>query len=71
MKISQLLENEHFDKSHKCKTPDAMFTTHMKDDKVSVSVKLPFKLDLSKDEMDKLEADLHYAVEDVLAKLFK
>jgi len=38
---------------------------------VDVSVKLPFDPELTKDESEKLEADLHYAIEKVLAPLFK
>lgn len=71
MKLSQLTEKSHYEKNHSCKTPDAIYSTAISKDKVEVSVKLPFETDLTKDESEKLEADLHYAVEKVLSSLFK
>jgi len=70
MKLSQLTEKSHYIKNHSCKTPDAVYSTTISKNKVEVSVKLPFETDLTKDESEKLEADLHYAVEKVLSSLF-
>ena len=70
MKLSQLTEKSHYKKDHVCKTPDAIYSTSLSDDTVKISVKLPFDLGLTKDESEKLEADLHYAVEKVLSSLF-
>ena len=72
MKLSQITEKSHYKKDHVCKTPDAVFSTHIGGKNVDISVKLPFETNLTKDECEKLEADLHYAVEKVLsAKFFK
>jgi ssDNA-binding Zn-finger/Zn-ribbon topoisomerase 1 len=49
----------------KCQTPGAIYDTHINDKGVSVKVDLP--LDLSEDEAELLEANLHNAVELVLA----
>ncbi len=70
MQITELFEG--YKKHHKCKTPDAIFTTRIQDHKVTVSVKLPKHIELpeSEQELTDLEADLHYAVEKVLAKFF-
>lgn len=70
MNLAQLNERSHYKKKHTCKTPDAVYSTKIGGDTVSISVKLPFDLKLSKDKSEKLEADLHYAVEDVLSSLF-
>ena len=61
----------HYKKNHSCKTPDAKYSTEIHKKKVVVSVTLPFEIDLTKDKGEKLESDLHYAVEKVLSKLFK
>jgi hypothetical protein len=71
MKILELLNKSHYDKDHKCKTPDAIYSSDISSDKVSMAVKLPIKLSLSKDESEELEAKLHYAFEEVLAPYFK
>jgi hypothetical protein len=71
MKLSQLTEKSHYKKKYSCKTPDAIYSTHIGGNKVDISVKLPFETDLTKDESEKLEADLHYAVEKILSALFK
>jgi hypothetical protein len=70
MRLSQITEKSHYKKNHTCKTPDAIYSTHISDNKVEVSVKLPFETNLTKDESEKLEADLHYAVEKVLSSVF-
>jgi hypothetical protein len=62
---------QDFDPNHVCKTPDAIFTTHFHDETISVSVKLPFVPRLSSEaEFTAIEAQLHYAIEGVLAQLF-
>ena len=61
---------EGYKKDHKCQTPGAIFSSHISNDKVSMSVKLPFELNISKEEADDLEADLHYAFEKLLKKYF-
>lgn len=71
MKILQLLEKSHYQKNHKCKTPDAIYSSDIGSDEISMSVKLPMKLSLTKDESEELEAKLHYAIEKVLAPFFK
>lgn len=55
----------------KCQTPDAQFNIKIKDDKVSVEVELPMKLDLTEDEVKLLESNIHNAMELVLAQYFK
>lgn len=71
MKLSQLTEKSHYKKNHSCKTPDAVYTTTISENTVEVSVKLPFNPELTKDESEKLEADLHYAIEKVLSSMFE
>lgn len=65
------IEKSHYKKGHICKTPDAIYSTHIGGKNVGISVKLPFETDLTEDESEKLEADLHYAVEKVLSPMFK
>jgi hypothetical protein len=71
MKILELLEKSHYDKKHECETPGAVYSSDISPEKVSMHVKLPMKLSLTKDESEKLEAELHYAIEKVLAQYFK
>ncbi len=70
MFIKELLEG--YDKEHKCLTPGAMYSTEVKEKSVKVKVTLPkgVVIDLSRKKNDDLEADLHYAVEKVLAQFF-
>jgi len=70
MRLSQLLA-EKYDKNHKCLTPDAIYSTKIHDNKITVSIKLPKDIEIPEDDTDDLESDLHYAIEKVLAKLFK
>jgi hypothetical protein len=53
-----------------CQTPGAVFRTSVTDRAVSVTVDLPASLGLSEDEAVLLEANLHNAVELVLARYF-
>lgn len=71
MKTLHLFEKSHYEKKHVCLTPDAQYSTHIGGKTVSISVELPFDVELTKDQSQKLEADLHYAVEKLLAPLFK
>ena len=54
----------------KCQTPDSQFHFKIGDKKVSVEVDLPMSLDLTEEEATLLEANLHNAVELVLAPYF-
>lgn len=71
MKLSQLTEKSHYKQNHTCKTPGAVYSSTLSGDTVKVSVKLPFEMELTKDESEKLEADLHYAIEKVLSSMFE
>jgi hypothetical protein len=55
----------------RCQTPGAMFSTKITDQSVSVHVDLPHPLDLTEPEAGQLEANLHNAVELVLARYFR
>jgi len=70
MILRQLLEKSFYKPKHKCLTPDAVYSTTIKPSEVSITVKLPIELELTKTDSEKLEADLHYAVEKVLAEFF-
>ena len=54
-----------------CQTPDAKFNIEINDEKVSVEVELPMKLDLTEDEAKLLESNIHNAMELVLAPYFE
>jgi len=54
-----------------CQTPDAQFNIEIKDEKVSVEVELPMKLNLTEDEAKLLESNIHNVMELVLAPYFK
>ena len=69
MKINELLD-EGYDKDHKCQTPGAIYSSKIGKKEVSMRVKLPMSLELSKTEATDLEAELHYAFEGVLKKFF-
>lgn len=69
MRMSEI--EEGYKKGHKCKTPDAVYSSNISKRKVRMTVKTPFDLDLTDKQADDLEADLHYAIEKVLASLFK
>jgi len=61
---------EDYEKDHKCKTPDAKYSSSISGDTVSMSVTLPFDLELDKKKSKDLEADLHYAFEKILSKYY-
>lgn len=70
MKLNTIFED--YKKNHKCKTPDAIFSTIISDHSVETKVKIPksVEFELSASEAKDLEADIHYAIEKVLAKFF-
>ena len=53
-----------------CQTPGAVFHTKIHGREVKVSVKLPFNLELSDEEAEVLDANMHNALELVLARYF-
>lgn len=63
--------NEGYKKGKKCKTPGAIYSSNISKRNVKMSVKTPFDIDLNKKQANDLEADMHYALEKVLAPLFK
>lgn len=54
-----------------CQTPDAKFNIEINEEKVSVEVELPMKLDLTEEEAKLLESNIHNAMELVLTPYFK
>jgi len=54
-----------------CLTPGAYYNTSIHSRKVNCSVTIPFDLDLTEDEVKKLEDRIHDAMESVLAKYWK
>lgn len=71
MKLSQITEKSHYKKNYNCKTPDTIYSTEISGKNIRLGIKLPFDPKLTKDESEKLEADLHYAVEKILSSLYK
>jgi hypothetical protein len=71
MKFSQIVKVTDYDPEHECETPGAIYSSYLSKDTVKMSVKLPFDLELNKDDSTKLEAQLHYAVEKILSSFFK
>lgn len=55
----------------KCQTPGVIFKTHIKEDKVDINLELPSSLELSKEEAELLEKNIHNALELVFAPYFK
>ena len=70
MRFGELFK-EGYEPKHKCKTPDAQYSSNIGKRKVTMSVKTPMDIDLTDEEADDLEAELHYAFEKLLAQLFK
>jgi len=54
----------------KCQTPGAIFSTHIKSGEVTVKVKSSKLKGLSKEQAELLEANIHNALELVLAPLY-
>lgn len=71
MQVQDLFEG--YKKDHKCKTPGAIYSTDIHGNTITVSVKVPSDIELpdKENELNNLEADIHYAIEKVLAKYFK
>jgi len=61
---------EDYKKDHKCETPDAKYSSSISGNTISMSVTLPFDLELDKKKSKDLEADLHYAFEKILSKYY-
>jgi hypothetical protein len=70
MKLDELKD---YDEEHKCKTPGAMYATKFHDDSIGIRITLPKGITVPGKEaaVQELEVDLHYAIEKVLARLFK
>lgn len=56
--------------STKCQTPGAQFHTHITGEKASVTIDFGKKIPLNEEEATLLEANLHNAVEQVMAKYY-
>lgn len=54
-----------------CQTPGAVFHTKINPQSVGVSVELPKKLELTEQQAELLEKNIHNAMELVLAPYFK
>jgi hypothetical protein len=67
MKFQEICEG--YDKKHKCLTPGTIYHIKFKDNKIKISLDLPKSVkDVEIKNYEDLEADLHYAVEKLLAK---
>lgn len=53
-----------------CQTEGATYQTDISKDNISVNIKIPFELQLDKDEAKLLESNLHNALELVLKPYF-
>jgi hypothetical protein len=53
-----------------CQTPEANFNIEIGENKVSVEVELPMKLDLTEEKAKLLESNIHNVMELVLAPYF-
>lgn len=53
-----------------CQTPGAQFHVHISEDKIEASVDLPMQLNLTEEEAKLLDANIHNALELVLARYF-
>lgn len=54
----------------KCQTEGAIYNTDISDNEITVSIKIPFNLNLDADESELLELNLHNAIELVLSRYF-
>jgi len=68
MLLKQLIEK--YDSKHICKTPDAIYSITLNNTSANIHVKLPKNKQIPDEDMDTLESDLHYAIENVLKKFF-
>lgn len=70
MKLQELL-TEKYDKKHKCLTPGTIYKTKIHSDHISIRLNFPDKIkDISANESEDLESDIHYALEKVIAKYY-
>lgn len=56
--------------STKCLTSGAYFDTHIEPKRISISVDMPFELDIDEEEAEELETLLHNVVELVMSRYF-
>ena len=69
MLVSEILEG--YEKNHKCLTPGTIYKISFHDDHIKIRLNLPETAqDIEIKNYEDLEADLHYAVEKVLAKYY-
>lgn len=54
----------------RCQTPGTMFSTRINSNSVRVGLELPFELNLTEAQAELLEANIHNAMELVLAPFF-
>ena len=54
-----------------CQTDGAIYQAEISEDTITMTVKLPFALDLDENEAKLLESNIHNAMELVLAPYFK
>lgn len=60
---------EKYKKNHKCKTPGTIYKIKIHSKSISIKLDLPDDVkDLTETDSEDMEADLHYAIEKVLAK---
>lgn len=73
MSFSLFLERLEYDKNHTCLTPGAVYSTTLHEKSIDISISLPKDIDMPDDPVKakELEVDLHYALEKILARLFK
>jgi hypothetical protein len=63
--------SEGYEKHHKCLTPDTIYKISFHQDHIKIRLNLPETVqDVEIKDYDDLEADLHYAIEKVLAKYY-
>ena len=65
--IKEVLKEQN---ATKCLTSGAYFNTHVEPKKVSISVDMPFDLNIDEEEAIELETLLHNAVELVMSRYF-
>lgn len=53
-----------------CQTPEAVYNINISENEITLNVKLPFDLNLTEQEAELLESNLHNITEIVLSKYF-
>jgi hypothetical protein len=62
---------ELYDKNHKCQTPGTIYKIKIHGDHIDIRLNLPDNVkEVSEQQSEDLESDLHYAIEKVLAKYY-